>query len=742
MIKKIKMRNCATYDNEGIEISECAKINFIYGPNGSGKSTISNFFQSPTESKFKDCSVEWENNNTSEILVYNRSFREKNFSTGKSDIAGIFTLGESTIEDLKTIEELKAELALKQNDINTFNKTLNKKQTDLENCENQFRENIWDAILKRYSEDFQAVFQGVRRNKERFKECVIEKFNKNITPKFSLTELQERKKALYETKSEQCAVPSFNFESLINSFSIIEDDIIWQKIIVGNTELPIAKLMTTLGNSDWVNKGRNYIIGNGYCPFCQQMTITDKFKEELEQFFSGEYEKDISVILQLKEEYFRALNDFKKLIETVQSSEVLFDVGKLDVNVLNDKIEIIITILNANLSNMESKIKEPSRKIELTSTSKEFKDLTQLIINSQNIINKHNKLVLNFAKEQEQLVNDIWEYMLNEQKSLIENYLSEKEKHSKGIAALTARIYDKNIEVSASKKAIIEAEKNITSVQPTVNEINRLLKAYGFENFLIVESPVQENYYQIQRPDGSMANNTLSEGEETFISFLYFMQLAKGAIDETKVVSKKILFIDDPICSLDSTILYIVSAMIKELSKDVKEGKLDVEQLFILTHNVFFHKEAAFIDGRTKEDNKVHFWILNKNFNITQIISYNTKNPITTSYELLWKELKDNTTASLVTTQNVMRRIIENYFGILGKNKDDMIVNSFSSVEEQLICKSLLCWINDGSHSIPDDLYIDSYVDSIDKYKEVFRQIFIKTNNETHYNMMMGITSE
>ena len=88
------------------------------------------------------------------------------------------------------------------------------------------------------------------------------------------------------------------------------------------------------------------------------LTVFDMEKEELEQFFSGEYEKDISVILQLKEEYFRALNDFKKLIETVQSSEVLFDVGKLDVNVLNDKIEIIITILNANLSNMESKIKD------------------------------------------------------------------------------------------------------------------------------------------------------------------------------------------------------------------------------------------------------------------------------------------------------------------------------------------------------------------------------------------------
>ncbi len=54
------MRNCATYDEAGIELSNCSKINFIYGPNGSGKSTISNYFQDEADSKYVDCSVDWE----------------------------------------------------------------------------------------------------------------------------------------------------------------------------------------------------------------------------------------------------------------------------------------------------------------------------------------------------------------------------------------------------------------------------------------------------------------------------------------------------------------------------------------------------------------------------------------------------------------------------------------------------------------------------------------------------------
>ncbi len=67
-------------------------------------------------------------------------------------------------------------------------------------------------------------------------------------------------------------------------------------------------------------------------------------------------------------------------------------------------------------------------------------------------------------------------------------------------------------------------------------------------------------------------------------------------------------------------------------------------------------------------------------------------------------------------------------------------MDSFSTIEEKMICRSLLSWINDGSHTIPDDLYIDSYTDSIDRYKEIFKAVFIKMGHESHYKMMMGVT--
>lgn len=69
----------------------------------------------------------------------------------------------------------------------------------------------------------------------------------------------------------------------------------------------------------------------------------------------------------------------------------------------------------------------------------------------------------------------------------------------------------------------------------------------------------------------------------------------------------------------------------------------------------------------TTELNDIHYWIISKDNNLSSIRPYETKNPIKTSYELLWQELKNNSHASLITTQNVMRRILENYFSILGK---------------------------------------------------------------------------
>jgi len=108
MIKSLSIKNIATFQSDGIEISDLKKVNFIYGANGSGKTTVSNYLQEPENSSFSYCSFKWENDIPLTTLTYNKKFREQNF--GKGSLDGVFTLGQATKEEIETVEKKRIEL--------------------------------------------------------------------------------------------------------------------------------------------------------------------------------------------------------------------------------------------------------------------------------------------------------------------------------------------------------------------------------------------------------------------------------------------------------------------------------------------------------------------------------------------------------------------------------------------------------------------------------------------------------
>lgn len=282
----------------------------------------------------------------------------------------------------------------------------------------------------------------------------------------------------------------------------------------------------------------------------------------------------------------------------------------------------------------------------------------------------------------------------------------------------------------------------MVSIRPIVNEINTLLERYGFTNFGLACTE-DEKSYRIQREDGQLVGETLSEGEVTFITFLYYYHLTKGSLKESDISKNKVLVIDDPISSLDSNILFIVSVLVKELMKEtMKETmkeKTNIKQIIILTHNTYFYKNITY--DLKRYQGKYSFWIINKDNNISKIKSYK-ENPIKNSYELLWQEVKQakENNASWVSLQNVMRRIIEYYFRILGGfEHNHNLSECFENIEEKQVCNSFISWFNDGSHGISDDLFVQSQDISIETYLKVFEKIFEITGHEAHYKMMMRI---
>ncbi|MCU0470162.1 MAG: AAA family ATPase [Arcicella sp.] len=731
MIKNISIINVATYDDNGVEINGLKKVNFIYGANGCGKTTISNYLYNPNDSRFSKSSLTWQNGIPISTLVYNKEFRERNFGKGK--LGGVFTLGQATAEQIKEIDNKTEELnEIKKDGLKKkeTQKALNDKKIELEN---EFRETTWVKTYKKYEASFKEAFTGTLQ-KESFKNKLLQEFISNTATLETFPILKEKAETIFgDIPKPITPINQISFDRIIE----IENNEIWKKIIVGKADVDIAKLIQKLNINDWVNQGREYIQKDKTCPFCQEKTITDDFKSQLESFFDETYLNDIKSLKELKQEYNSLTQNLINELNAVETYHKDYKDTKLD----NFKFSAYLkTLISQNASNNEflnSKIKEPSRSFELSSLKEQFDLISELIIKANTEIKKHNDIVTNYNTERNNLVKSIWKLIIEEYRSEIVKYNTEKDGLEKGINALQSQIDLKRTEYLKLDAEIKSLSKNVTSIQPTIDEINRLLESYGFLNFEIVPT-TEEGFYQIQREDGTIAETTLSEGEITFITFLYFLQLAKGGISEETVNDERILVIDDPISSLDSNVLFIVSTLIKEIIKSIKAETGNIKQLILLTHNVYFHKEASF-EGLSRKGEKSQFWILRKNNKVSTINFYEDKNPIQSSYELLWREIREWENNSGITIQNTLRRILENYFSILGSKRDDVLINKFPTQVEKEICRSLLSWSNEGSHTLPDDLFVEAPDGTITTYLEVFKNIFIHTENIGHYNMMMNI---
>jgi wobble nucleotide-excising tRNase len=731
MLNSITIKNLATFDESGVEISDLRKVNFIYGVNASGKTTITKVIAQPDNPDFNDCSLVWLGEVPIKSLVYNKDFRELNF--GKEKINGVFTLGQATKEEVEEIMRMQEELDEIKVDGIKKKKSLDKLVEQKDQIDNDFKEIIWTEIYKKHEVVFREAFRGVMQ-KELFKGRLLKENQNNKVALQTFEELINKAKTIF-TNSPTSIQEITPIEK--SKILEIESHNIWQKKIIGKADVEIARLIQKLDLNDWVNEGIGFLQDNETCPFCQQPTITRGFRDQLEKYFDETFLHDTKQVKELSNEYNGIAQDLINLLQGIENEEKAKKDTKLNIESFSAILKTLTSQFLSNQVLLQNKTKEPSRSVDLVSVKNQLDDVEKLIIDANTQIKAHNSIVANYAKEKLDLIEAIWKYLLIENGTKIHTYLRKSNGLQKGVAAISEQHKGLQIKWMELNKEIQKANRNVTSVQPSVDEINNTLTSYGFLNFRIVPSPSEENHYQIQREDGTLAEVTLSEGEITFITFLYFLQLAKGSMDKESITEERILVIDDPISSLDSNVLFVVSSLLKELIKKIKKGEGSIKQIILLTHNVYFHKEVSFIDGRTAENGDTFYWILKRKNKVSEVHPYGMKNPIHTSYELLWQELKSKDNSG-ITTQNIMRRIIESYFKLLGKYIDDDLIKRFPSIPDQEICRSLVCWINEGSHGIPDDLYVEQQDSTVDKYHEVFKNIFTYTRHDEHYKMMMN----
>jgi len=149
-------------------------------------------------------------------------------------------------------------------------------------------------------------------------------------------------------------------------------------------------------------------------------------------------------------------------------------------------------------------------------------------------------------------------------------------------------------------RLIRDNERLMNDEEKGALKVNEYLNSFFGHNFLTLQALEEIDHLEGKKIRFEIIRNNqkahhLSEGECSLIAFCYFM--AKLEDIDTKG-SKPIIWIDDPISSLDSNHIFFVYSLIN--SEIVMQQNF--EQLFISTHNLDFLKYLKRLPNRDKTE--------------------------------------------------------------------------------------------------------------------------------------------
>lgn len=737
------IKEIATFDNEHGHIGNLNKLNFFYGSNGSGKTTISRVLNQKED--YPESTITWENKESGNIIVYNLDFVKKNFST--STIPGIYTMGEESIETEKQIEELREKyrekIAEKQKILNDIpEEKIQEYFFNKENaCRRHYEEVCWKLKESVKGTELEEFIAGYKSSKFKLFSKLLDDSLSNHGDIWTKEQLISYMKQM---KQAEVSKVSLIIPVQVNGLQVIEKSTIFNESVVGKSNSTIGTLIEKIGNGQWVLKGKEFIEkSKGKCPFCQQ-ELPDGFSKALEDYFDHTYTEKVGLIAQYADMYAEKT---KELLTQIDNLISLPEPQNKYINTEDiKKIQTeIASLFDDNQNKISEKVQTPGNVIALQSSKSLIRKINKLIEETNERIVKYNDSI-----DKPQKVDNIdsifWRYAVSQFEKDINNYNKKIAKLNDNCKKLQNQVKKLNSELSEITLKGKELQKHRVSIRPTVDKINQVLKSFGFTNFSMqVTSEDDETHYQIVRADGTLAKETLSEGEANFITFLYFYFSLDGTMSTAGTLGEKVIVIDDPVSSLDSNVLYIVSTLVKGICKDkILQQDSGFTQLLLFTHNVYFYHELT-ANPLKNWGGKISYYIIRKINNISSIEHFG-HSPIKTTYQMMWELVKkasdDISRVDRIALLNVMRRILEYYFKTLGNLVNNDVYDKING-EDRFICHSLLALENSQSHGFIDDTVNSTPdEDTLRRYLVVFRKIFEVHGSLSHYNMMMGIDSE
>ncbi|QKG66731.1 AAA family ATPase [Pseudomonas sp. B14-6] len=717
MIKNIVLRNVSSYaPNVDSIIGPLTRVNIFYGQNGTGKTTISNFLQAPNELAHKSCRADPAEAER-EVLVYNHAFTEKNFHASVQP--GVFTLNEGNIEAEAALKA--AEDAIKVLSDNEQTETADGKELKAaqEALSVTLKDKVW--LLKKPfdSGSLNYCFGGIN-TKERLLERVVPlKFMATVDTFESLASEASELQSASDTELDGIA-----------SFSFYADDIetkpIFQEAIAGSGDSYLSALIQQLGNSDWIKQSFKFVDKNDeHCPFCQQALPND-FYVQLEKVFDKTYELRISELTALETRYKKGVDELLLLLDKPQYQAKSF-------------LAHVVTLKSAlqqNIQRIQAKMASPSAPVSLTATSTLIANLNAAIQVEQDKINAINLKIKDKKTHLEQIKERFWNCFRGSCDAMVIKTTKEHREYDDKLTAKRDAVRLIRDQIKAQEETIVESRAKITNIDQAVLSINGWLGVLGLQGFVLLREEGEVPQYRLHRPDKKDdVFKTLSEGEKTLISFLYFLEVCNGDLDDktSKLKSNRIIVIDDPISSLSHNYIYDIASLIR---RQVLSPKTKFKQVFILTHNLFFFHEMIKLMQEDKEEKTLALFRITK----AQFSSVATmqEKEVQNDYQSFWQTIKDALAGRTSTNviPNMMRNILEYYFTFV--HRQDSLRRALTDLaDENPEFRALFRYINRESHSDAINLTDFGEIDPA-QYIARFRDVFVKTKFESHFDKMMS----
>lgn len=735
-------------------LTKFKRKNLIYGLNYSGKTTLSKLFQNL---EFKDKNRNFqgaefeiittqEDTNTSqnqndienfgfEVKVFNAQYIKRIFTWDipNSDFKPIsFYLGDPSgkldkkikhlnkqIEQLENIRDNRYQIRI--DDFNDYTKSGGKFSVKAK----EIRKNYLNNKL-----DQNKLNKGVI---EQITNTIKDDLDKHILPEKVKDKIKEE--AIAENTFE-LQKDDYNFNENLDTLkanvrTILED--------TAPKSISFPELDDDKTLFDWVQTGIRIHKNETECKFCTKELPVDRINN-----LNSYYSKKLQEIQQ-------AIRDTKDAITTERNTidDITFPDKKNLGNSFQSDYQKAINDFKETVKKYKSQLTTLEKDLK-RKESDYFNNINATVIESIILesdlgeINKsvktHNDWISEFDENKKKSLDKILkhyvaEYLKNE------NYIDkeeDKDKASSIIGNLNSRI-----QRSITDKLNFETE--LKSNVKGQEELNATLKILLHRNDIKIE--IRNDKFTLER-SGFPANN-LSEGEKSAIAFAYFLTELKALRnDDPPKLPNTIIFIDDPISSLDSNHIFQVRSLLQNFFKKKDD---DFLQLFISTHNFDFF--SMMMDStelfKNQKKTEADFYMIKRQDNNASTVTDLPENfkKHNSEYASLFSVLKEYHSLEnkedfkyTILLPNTMRRFLELYTSMkfpTSNSLESRIKEVFSVKDDTYHNTKLLHWFSHQNQIEKVQQHDDKIFQIEDAINELMEHI--KLNDKLHWQGLNGI---